>query len=73
MSEYLPALRADAAMAALADAAVERVQSAGHPQGPGIDPAMLRSTYLEVYARQHGFEFHFVDALPEEGSDGWIF
>ena len=26
-----------------------------------------------LYARMHGFEFHFVDAVPEEGSPGWIF
>lgn len=27
----------------------------------------------EIYARQHGFEFYFVDALPEDGTPGWIF
>ncbi len=27
----------------------------------------------EIYARQHGFEFHWVDALPEDGTPGWIF
>ena len=26
-----------------------------------------------LYARMHGFEFHFVDAVPEEGTPGWIF
>ena len=27
----------------------------------------------EVYARMHGFEFYWVHAVPEEGSEGWIF
>lgn len=26
-----------------------------------------------LYARKHGFEFHFVDAVPAEGAPGWIF
>ena len=26
-----------------------------------------------LYARKHGFEFYFVDELPEEGTPGWIF
>ncbi len=27
----------------------------------------------EVYARMHGFEFHWVHEFPAEGSEGWIF
>jgi hypothetical protein len=27
----------------------------------------------ELYARVHGFEFHWAHALPEPGSEGWIF
>ena len=27
----------------------------------------------EVYAKQHGFEFYFMDAVPEAGTPGWIF
>ncbi|HPG24216.1 MAG: hypothetical protein H6748_19820 [Spirochaetaceae bacterium] len=26
-----------------------------------------------VYARQHGFEFHWIHELPEPGTPGWIF
>ena len=27
----------------------------------------------ELYARMHGFEFHWAHELPAEGSEGWIF
>lgn len=27
----------------------------------------------EVYARMHGFEFHWSHEIPEEGAFGWIF
>lgn len=25
-----------------------------------------------IYAVRHGFEFHWVDAVPDEGTPGWI-